>query len=119
MAAQETPPELRPIADLCEGEVSYQTDGWRNLILMLGLRLLVLGAEQKTDALLCLNHNNPTYPTKLYFAVQIGAGLNWHETAYILGRSWHTFSWRDVSPAQSPIRILAAHLAALNNSQAA
>jgi hypothetical protein len=37
--------------------------------------------------LLCLNHDNPAYPTKLYLTEQAGGGLNWNETAYLLGRS--------------------------------
>lgn len=106
--------ELRPIADLCDGQVSYRTEGWRKLIHMQGLRFYAGGVERKMDAVLCLNHDNPTYPTKLYLAEQVGAGLNWNETAYLLGRSWFTFSWRDVSPNQTPIEILAAHLAPLN-----
>lgn len=115
-----TDEELRAIADLCEGPVTFRVEGERRLIHMSGLRFLANGMEQKTDALLCLNHNNPTYPTKLYFPTQIPSiGLNWNETAYILGRSWATFSWRDVSNDRPPIEILAAHLAPLNRGQAA
>lgn len=110
----ETEPELRPIAALCDGEVSYRTDNWRRLIYMQGLRFYAAGAERKMDALLCLNHNNAAYPTKLYLAENVGAGVNWNETAYLLGQQWHTFSWRDVGANQPPIEILAAHLAALN-----
>ena len=110
---------LQPIAELCDGQVSFKVDGWRRLIFMQGLRFLVAGVEQKMDALLCLNHDNPAYPTKLYLADQVGAGLNWNETAYILGRNWHTFSWRGVEPTQAPIEILAAHLAPFNREKAA
>ena len=104
---------LRPIADLCDGEVSFRKEGWRELIFMQGLRFYAGGVERKMDAVLCLNHDNPTYPTKLYLAEQAGGpGLNWNETAYLLGRSWHTFSWRDVRADQAWIDILAAHLRA-------
>jgi hypothetical protein len=106
--------QLQPIAGLCEGEVSYRTEGWRRLIFMQGLRFYAGGIERKTDALLCLNHENPAYPTKLYLAEKLGGSLNWNETAYLLGRSWYTFSWRDVPANQPHIEILAAHLAALN-----
>ena len=71
------------------------------------------------DALLCLNHNNPTYPTKLYLAEQVSATLNWNENAFILGRQWFTFSWKDVSPNQPIFDILAAHLAPLARGKAA
>ena len=110
----EKEPGLRRIEALCDGQVSRMTDGGRDLLYMEGLHVLVNGEEQKVDAMLCLNHPNPTYPTKLYFSRNLGAGLNWHETAYIVGRQWHTYSWKDV-PANRPlIEILAAHLVALN-----
>lgn len=112
-------PDLQPIAALCDGEVSRRTEGWRRLIYMQGLRFYVDGVEMKMDALLCLNHDNATYPTKLYLAEKVGTGLNWNETAYLLGRMWHTFSWSGVLAAQSPIEILAAHLAPLNKKTTA
>ena len=113
------PEDLQPMALLCDGEVSFRTEGWRKLILMEGLRFLVAGVHQKMDAILCLNHDNPSYPTKLYLAQQIGSGLNWNETAFLLGRQWHTFSWSGVSPHLTCLEILAAHLAALNPAKAA
>lgn len=111
-------PELRAIAEICDGEASYRTDGWRKLIYMEGLRFYVGSVQKKMDALLCLNHDNATYPTKLYLAENVGGGLNWNETAYILGRSWYTFSWRDVHPSQPHFDILAAHLAPLSKATA-
>lgn len=110
---------LRPIADLCDGRVSFKTEGWRRLIYMERLRFLVGTKQYVMDAILCLNHDNPSYPTKLYLAENVGGGLNWNETGYLLGRNWPTFSWRDV-PANLPyFDILAAHLAPLSKSQAA
>ena len=107
-------PGLRRIAALCDGEVSRKGDSGRDLVYMEGLHFLVNGTEHKMDALLCLNYPNPNYPTKLYLSQQVGTGLNWNETAYLLGRNWYSFSWKDV-PANRPlIEILAAHLAALN-----
>lgn len=106
--------KLRPIAALCTGEVSFRQDGWRNLILMQGLRFVAAGdVHHQMDAVLCLNHENPSYPTKLYLAQQVGSGLNWNETAVLLGRQWHTFSWSNVSPNQSWFDILAVHLGAI------
>ena len=110
--------DLCLVAELCEGEVSRRTDGWRQLIYMQGLRFLAGGIEHTMDAVLCLNHNNPTYPTKLYLAEKVGAGLNWNESAYMLGREWHTYSWSGVSPQLPPAEILAAHLAPLNKAAA-
>jgi hypothetical protein len=65
------------------------------------------------DAVLVLNHDNGTYPTKLYLAESVGCELNWNETAYILGRNWHTYSWANVPPSLTPFEILANHLAPL------
>ena len=107
-------PALRRIEYLCEGEVSRRSEGGRDLVFMRGLRFYANGKNQKMDAVLCLNHSNPAYPTKLYLAERVEAGVNWHETAYLLGRQWHTFSWRDVRAEQPLIDILAAHLSALN-----
>ena len=89
------------------------------LIYMEKLRFLVGTKQCVMDAILCLNHDNATYPTKLYLAENVGGGLNWNESAYLLGRNWPTFSWRDVPANQPYIDILAAHLAALRKGQRA
>ncbi len=110
---------LRPIAELCDGNVSFKSEGWRKLIYMEKLRFWVGARQCVMDAMLCLNHDNPSYPTKLYLAENVGCGLNWNESAYLLGRNWPTFSWRDVPANQPYIDILAAHLAPLSKGQAA
>jgi len=110
---------LNPIAQLCDGVPTFREEGGRRLVHMPGLHFLVGGQQRNMDALLCLNHNNPTYPTKLYLAEQVGAGLNWNENAFLLGRQWFTFSWRDVSSDQAIFDILAAHLAPLARGLAA
>jgi len=111
--------QLQPIRDICSGEVRFMIEGERRLIFMQGLHFIVSRVERTSDALLCLNHNNPTYPTKLYLPEQLGCGLNWNENAFLLGRHWCTFSWRDVPSNQSPIEILAEHLAPLARGRAA
>jgi hypothetical protein len=105
-------PELAPIAALC-GEVRYMEEGGLRYIYMIGLRFLVREVEKQMDALLCLNYRNSSYPTKLYLAANLGCGLNWNENAYVLGRPWFSWSWKDVSPDQTPLAILAGHLEAL------
>jgi hypothetical protein len=114
-----TEEELDAIRAVCAGEVSYRTDGWRQVIYMEGLRFKTEGGHREMDALLVLNHDNQTYPTKLYLAENVGCGLNWNETAYILGRNWQTFSWAKVSSDLSPIEALANHLTPLTASRAA
>ncbi|MCK1415322.1 MULTISPECIES: hypothetical protein [unclassified Bradyrhizobium] len=111
---------LRPIAQLCDGKVSFQTDGWRKLIHMAKLRFRVGSSSHVMDAVLCLNYDNPSYPTKLYLAENVGGeGLNWNEQAYLLGRNWQTFSWKDVPADQPYVDILASHLSALSKGKAA
>jgi hypothetical protein len=118
-ANDDTDASLRPIAELCDGKVCFKAEGWRKLIYMEKLRFRVGSRQCVMDAILCLNHDNPTYPTKLYLAENVGGGLNWHETGYLLGRSWPTFSWKDVPANQPYLDILAAHLAPLSKDQAA
>lgn len=110
----EKDPGLRRIEALCDGPVSRMTEAGRDFVYMEGLRVLVQGKEHKVDALLCLNHTNPTYPTKLYLSKNLGAGLNWHENPYIFGRQWHSYSWKDVAANRPIIEILALHLSPLN-----
>lgn len=105
-------PELAAIAAICSGTVRYMEEGGRRYIYMTGLSFLVRGAQQNMDALLCIDYPNPTYPTKLYLPQNLGLGLNWNETAYILAKTWFTWSWKGVSPAQPPFAILAGHLEA-------
>jgi hypothetical protein len=118
-ANDDTDASLLPIAELCDGKASFKTEGWRKLIYMERLRFRVGAKEYVMDAILCLNHDNPTYPTKLYLAENVGGGLNWNETGYLLGRNWPTFSWKDVPADQPYIDILAAHLAPLSKAKAA
>ena len=105
-------PELLPIAGLCTGKVRYMSEGSLRYIHMEKLRFLVRGAKNEMDALLCLNYTNSAYPTKLYLPANLGLGLNWNENGYILARNWFSWSWRDVSPNQTPFEILADHLKA-------
>jgi hypothetical protein len=110
---------LRAISELCDGGACFKAEGWRKLIYMKGLRFRVGSKQFVMDAILCLNHDNPTYPTKLYLAENVGGGVNWNESAYLLGRNWPTFSWRDVPSSQPYIDILAAHLAPLSRAKVA
>jgi len=87
-------------------------EGGRRYIYMGGLHFQVKGTEQKMDALLCPNYPNDGYPTKLYLPANLGLGLNWNETAFILARTWFTWSWRGVARNQPPLAILAGHLEA-------
>lgn len=112
LAGEAVDPELVAIACLCAGKVKHMEEGGLRYIHMEGLRFLVRGESKHMDALLCLNYRNSSYPTKLYLPANLGLGLNWNETAYVLGKPWFTWSWKGVSPNQPPLAILAAHLEA-------
>lgn len=105
-------PELMPIQQLCEGMVQCMSEGQEQFIHMGGLHFRVRGQPTVSDALLLLNNSNPSYPTKLYLPTNLGLGLNWNESRSILGKVWHSWSWKDVRPNQAPIAILAGHLEA-------
>lgn len=100
---------------LCEGEVSYRTEGWRQMVYIDGLRI----GSLRLRALIVLNHDNPTYPTKLYLAENVGGPVNWNEQAYLMGQHWHTFSWANVPNHLPIIEILAGHLAPIMQGKAA
>lgn len=108
----EVDPELTQIGLLCAGPVRRMNEGGRSYIFMEGLRFFVRGAQKQMDALLCLNHPNNSYPTKLFLPENLGVGLNWNETAFIFARHWFSWSWKDVSPNQEPVAILGEHLRA-------
>lgn len=105
-------PELMPIQQLCEGMVQRMSEGQLQYIHMAGLHFRVQGKPTVMDALLCLNYPNPSYPTKLYFPTKLPLNLNWNDSPSILGKVWHSWSWKDVRPNQSPFAILAGHLEA-------
>lgn len=105
-------PDLAPIAMICAGPVRRMEEAGRRYIHMTDLRVLVKGVERTMDALLCLDYPNDTYPTKLYLPANLGLGLNWNETAFLLARPWFTWSWSGVSRDQPPLAILANHLRA-------
>jgi hypothetical protein len=107
----ETNCELAPFLAISETAQRF-TEAGRSYIFLEKLRFTVGGVQRVMDALLCLNWPNASYPTKLFFPESLGHGLNWNENAFILGRNWATWSWKDVSPNHAPFAILAEHLRA-------
>jgi len=115
-ALTSTDPEIDPIAAMCTGVVERRTEGTDAFIMMEGLRINVRGTVHQRDALLCLNPRDG-YPTKLYLSERVPHGgkhaPNWNASLYyILGRKWHSWSWRDVPAKQPSASILADHLEA-------
>ena len=61
------------------------------------------------DALLCPGSRDG-YATRLFLSAPVvGKGNNWNQH-HIANRTWHTWSWRDVSADQRLIQILLGHL---------
>ena len=105
--------ELIPLLALCSGKVEYRREGCGVYVYLEKLRFSARGTPMEMDVLLCLNHNNSSYPTKLYLAENVGCDLNWNENPVIFGRQWHTFSWAGVSPDYPIFEVLAMHLRAM------
>ena len=75
-------------------------------------KLKLPGTLGVVDALLCLQQHSG-YSTRLFLSSQVhGKGSNW-SSHQILGKTWYTWSWKDVSADVRPVQILLGHLKAL------
>jgi len=103
---------LKSLRPACSGEPQVFSENGLDLILLPNLTLTVSGQTRRMDALLCPGPH-AGYSTRLFLAAAIPEKpLNW-QTAVILGKTWHTWSWQGV-PANLPLMtILVGHLAAL------
>ena len=95
-----------------------KSEGGHDYVYLPGLQVEVGGVVRVLDALLGITPIGG-YVTRLYLAEPIlertsinGQAANW-TTHMVLGRPWHTWSWRDVPPTLPLIQILLAHLRAL------
>jgi len=69
-------------------------------------------APTVVNALLCVQQHSG-YATRLFLSAQVpGKGNNW-SSHQILGKTWYTWSWKDVSAGLRPVEILLGHLNAL------
>jgi len=69
-------------------------------------------APAALDGLLCIQQHSG-YATRLFLSAQVpGKGSNW-SAHQILGKTWYTWSWKDVSANLRPAEILLGHLDAL------
>jgi hypothetical protein len=108
MASQELMAELESI---CEGAKEMPEGGY-TFIYLPGLKVRTAEESVRLDALLCLQTRDG-YPTRLFLSQQIpNRGNNW-TTHRILDRTWHTWSWNNVSANLRPAQVLAEHLRAL------
>lgn len=86
-------------------------DGAHTFVFLPRLQILS-GQLLERDALLC-PHAHSGYRTRLFLSAPIPRkGANW--TRHVLfTRTWHTWSWQNISADQAWANILANHLAAL------
>jgi len=102
--------QLEEIRAICPG-AAPMADGTLTLIHLPALTIQCGGTEATVEALLCLSSHDG-YPSRLFISQRLAAGkLNW-QTAVVLGRTWHTWSWQGVSAGQRPAQVLAQLLMA-------
>jgi hypothetical protein len=92
-------------------EAEGVSEGGKDFILLPNLKFTSDGEEVVVDALLCPSEHSG-YPTRLFLARAFpskGQGAGW-KSYVIIGRTWYTWSWKDV-PAALPLpQILLGHL---------
>jgi hypothetical protein len=102
--------ELLELKGLCPG-AEEKTEGGLTYVYLPALRFSSEVKPAEQNALLCLGPRDG-YPTRLFLTEQVaGKGANWNPHV-VLGRTWWTYSWNNVSADQRPIQILAQHMAA-------
>jgi hypothetical protein len=101
--------EMDDMIRLCPG-AQGMSEGGIDYVLLPGMKHpCALGT---LDALLCPQQHGG-YASRLFLSVPIPERrTNW-TTHTILSRTWHTWSWKDVSADQRLAEILAQHIAAL------
>jgi hypothetical protein len=99
--------ELTEVKAVCSGAV-YVSEGGSEFVDLPTLKIPVGDRVEIRDALLSLS-THTGYTSRLYLSAPIaGRGQNW-TSHMVLGRTWHTPSWNNVSPGR-PIEMLPQHL---------
>lgn len=90
-------------------QATQHTDGNVVAVLMPDTRLITPAGPLAMNVVLCPNGLGG-YATRLLLERRIPEkpALNWQEVA-LLGRSWQTWSWNEISPSQPWIQIFAEH----------
>jgi hypothetical protein len=101
--------ELAELKAVCPA-AAHVAEGGQQFVDLPGLKVPVGNALETRNALLSLGPHSG-YESRLYLSAPIaGRGQNW-TTHTVLGRTWHTPSWRYVQPGR-PIEMLQQHLKA-------
>jgi hypothetical protein len=102
---------LRELGEVC-GEVRELAEGGKAYIYLSRLRLPNGCVPVEVEGLLCIQEHSG-YATRLFLSQPVtGRGANW-SVHRIVDRTWHTWSWNNVSAQMRPAAILAEHLRAL------
>jgi hypothetical protein len=100
--------QMQELLDLC-GDAREMSESGKPFIYFSKLKL-PCGVE--VEGLLC-PENHSGYATRLFLSQVIsGRGSNW-TTHYILGKTWYSWSWKDVDSRLRLAQMLAEHLRAL------
>lgn len=107
MISEEALAELRAICL----DAKEMTEGGLTYILLPNLKLPAGCNPPQVDGLLCLQARDG-YPTRLFLSQPVAGKVSNWATHRILDRTWHTWSWNNVSSGLRPAQILAEHLRA-------
>jgi hypothetical protein len=104
MAGSEALAELRQVCPAA----SIKSEAGQDFVDLPGLKILIGNEFVARDALLSLQTHSG-YASRLFLSQPIaGRGVNWTVHS-VLGRTWHTPSWKDVAPGR-PVEMLLQHL---------
>lgn len=98
---------LAELLELCPG-ASAKIEAGQEFVDLPGLKIPTGHESVMRDALLSLEGHSG-YASRLFLSKPIaGRGVNWTMHC-VLGRTWHTPSWKDVAPGR-PLEMLLQHL---------
>jgi hypothetical protein len=102
---------LTGLRAICE-QPEVLGEGGTKYIFLPNLKVSVAGTLRTLDGLLCPGPHNG-YATRLFLSQPFTErGANWTRWQ-ILGRTWHTWSWKDVPASLPLIQMVLEHLRAL------
>ncbi len=103
------PDVLEELRQVCPG-ASFKSEAGQNFVYLPHLKILIGKETIVRDALLTLQAHSG-YVSRLFLSEAIpGRANNW-TVHTVLGRTWHTPSWKNVAPGR-PVEMLLQHLKA-------
>jgi hypothetical protein len=106
-----TDTDLLGLRRICP-EASFLCETKKQYVHLPVLKVPISGVTTDIEGLLCPGEHSG-YPTRLFLSQKVpGKGQNWTDHT-ILGKTWRTWSWKDVPASLSLTEILLGHLTAL------